>query len=164
MRAGGQRKLGDVAPRPALLREDDGLYALQLRPIRRYAAALGCRDGLGAEGLRTGQWRAGIAARLQSPPRERGHGRLQSLHRQPVQLQSLRDYLSGCDFGRAWAGICYRKLQLRQRLRGQLVFGARQRDLDSCPAYLQSRRGDPLHSNEPKLRTTRKAYVFIAKE
>ena len=47
------------------------------------------------------------------------------------------------------AGICHRELRLHQHLRGQLVFGERQPDLDAWPAYVQSRRGVPPHSNEP---------------
>ena len=66
--------------------------------------------------------------------------------------------------GWARAGIRHRELRLHQHLRGQLVFGDRQPDLGSWPAYLQNRRGVPPHSNEPGIRGTRKAYVFLGGE
>ena len=50
--------------------QDHRLHALQLRPVGRYAAAFGCRDGLAAEGVHARQWRARIAAYLQSQPGE----------------------------------------------------------------------------------------------
>ena len=160
MRAGGRRELGDVAPRPAFHREDNGLCALQLRPVGRYAATVGFHDGPAAEGFGSGEWRAGNAARFQSSPGERGRGRLQPFHGQPVQLQRLGHYLSDRDCYGSWARFRHGELRLHQRLRGQFVFGRGQPDLVSRPAYLQSRSGVSLHSGEPELRGTRNANVF----
>ena len=64
-----------------------GFHAIQLRPVRRYAAAFGCRHGLAAEGVHAGQWRARIAAHLQSQPGERGQVWIQSRHLEHLQPQ-----------------------------------------------------------------------------